>query len=888
MELDIKLWFGSVIAVATLLPDSVQADCVFAPTLGNDAYVCDSGTAAQLTDLQGDNSLTLPAGGTGEILGGVSLGPGRDTVLIQSGTIGGTVSQGGGVDDFVMTGGQIQALSQGDSRDTFLMSGGTIVGAFEDGDVARMSGGSIGRVDMKLDNNVFILTGGRILGNLVAGFGSDTVEISGGSIGGNLSVSGGNDNVTLSGGEIGGNALLSQGNDTFTWRGGGVVRGIVSLAGGDDTVLLSGLDDTVLGPTATINGDSGMDTVMLDNTLTASSARFINFERISLSNDSQLDLANQLYLGDVLTEPNTGSLNIDASSTLGADQSIIAAAVTGRRVEVNNAGLIDLTRSGDSASDRLTIVGNYTGDGGRLNLQSVLAGDEAASDRLVVSGGSLSGQTSIRVTNLQGQGALTQVNGIEVVEANRGAVSSESAFTLANNLSVGAYQYYLFKGGVTAGSENSWFLRSSVVAPAAPPMAAPPVVPVPPVLRPVTPPVTPPAEPEPEPVPVPEPEPPVIPPEEPELPAPSEPEVELPAPAPVAPFPPVDPATPGAPATQVPVAAIGSPVLPQARPGQSITLYRIEVPVYSIAPPAAALLALTSLGTFHERQGEQSLLREQGSVAAGWARAYGSHARQQWAGDVAPSFDGNIGGYQVGHDLYAVPGDSGYRQHAGLFVGSARLRGDVKGFALGFEDAAAGDIRLRGDSVGVYWTLIGPGGAYLDAVAMGTRFEGRSRSQRGYALDLDGHGVSLSLETGVPLPVGEHWVIEPQAQIIAQKIALDHAQDPVSKVSFDSQPYWRTRVGARLKGAYAVNGNAVEPYLRVNLWHSLEGQDTVTFDGNDRIKTDHASTLAQLGAGVAVQVSRDISLYLGADYMHNLDSQPQQAVQGTLGLRMSW
>jgi outer membrane autotransporter protein len=317
-------------------------------------------------------------------------------------------------------------------------------------------------------------------------------------------------------------------------------------------------------------------------------------------------------------------------------------------------------------------------------------------------------------------------------------------------------------------------------------------------------------------------------------------------------------------------------------------LYRIEVPAYSIAPPAAALLALNSLGSFHERQGEQSLLTERGALPAGWARTFGSHARQQWAGAAAPSFSGNIGGYQVGHDLFARLSDSGYRQHAGLFVGHARLDGEVRGFALGFADNESGDIRVQADSVGAYWTAIAPGGTYLDVVAMGTRFDGRSRSERGYKLDLDGHGVALSVESGYPIALSRHWVIEPQAQVVVQKISLDKAEDPVSKVAFDSQTYWRARLGARLKGKFAMADTPVEPYLRANLWHTFKGEDSVTFDDVDTLKTQHRTTQAQLGLGIAARLSKEVSVYLGGDYGRSLDSQPQESLQGNLGLRISW
>jgi outer membrane autotransporter protein len=132
------------------------------------------------------------------------------------------------------------------------------------------------------------------------------------------------------------------------------------------------------------------------------------------------------------------------------------------------------------------------------------------------------------------------------------------------------------------------------------------------------------------------------------------------------------------------------------------------VPLYAVVPPVAALLAQTSIGTFHDRQGEQSLLTEKGAVAAGWARTFGSHLRQSWSGTVAPSFDGSINGYQIGHDVYAWTSDSGMRQRVGLFASQSQLDGDVRGFNLGFKNAKAGDIRLDGDSLGAYWTLITP------------------------------------------------------------------------------------------------------------------------------------------------------------------------------------
>ncbi|PWB35195.1 autotransporter outer membrane beta-barrel domain-containing protein [Pseudomonas sp. SDI] len=448
---------------------NAQAACVTGPDSGgNDHYLCDSGTAPSLTDLTGNNTLTLPAGGTGT-LGSVSFGDGSDLVTVHAGTITGAVSQGGGIDGFLMTAGSIGSLAQGNGRDTFTMTGGTIVGAFEDGDVGKMTGGSIGRVDMKLDNNSWDQSGGRIIGSLVTGLGQDTITVSGNAfIGGNISTSAGVDIVTISGGEVAGNLLLSTGNDQFTWRDGGLIRGEVQMDTGDDTVTLSNLSETQLGLPAVINGNTGNDRLTFDHTSSSRGARYTNWESVFLNNGSVLTLNDTLLLGDAGS--GTGSLSVDGSSQIVSRGGSLSAAVAGQNVNVGNTGLIDLSTGGD-ALGRLIINGNYTGNNGTLKLNSVLAGDGAASDRLVVNQGAITGTTHLQVNNLGGAGAATSQNGIQVVEAANGATSSNGAFVQTQVLRAGAFDYRLFKGGVTAGSEQSWFLRSTVLAP--PPLPAP-------------------------------------------------------------------------------------------------------------------------------------------------------------------------------------------------------------------------------------------------------------------------------------------------------------------------------------------------------------------------------------------------------------------------------
>ncbi|HEK1009984.1 TPA: autotransporter outer membrane beta-barrel domain-containing protein [Pseudomonas putida] len=752
-------------------------------------------------------------------------------LTVSAGDTLGAVVQTPTIDDFTMTGGTVQSLNQGESYDTFSMSDGRIIGAFEDGDRAIFSGGRIGRVDLKLANNYFEMSQDTAVatlidGNLVSGFGNDTIILRGGTIGGNISTSGGVDTITISGGALRGNVLASAGDDVFNWSGGSI-GGRVDMGLGNDLATISNLDANTL--VNTLDGGDGNDSLRFSNSQVAGGALYPNWETISLTDNSGLTLDDTMTLGDANSA--TGTLSLDGSSALRSRQGTVAAFTEGQRATVINAGTIDLS-GGNDAQGRLTIKGDYQGNDGVLRVNSVLAGDDAASDRLVVSQGAISGSTRLLVNNLGGAGAATPQNGIQVVEARDGATSSATAFTQTQTLSAGAYDYRLFKGGVTAGSENSWFLRSTLVA-------APPVAPVTP-----------------------------------------EPGV------PVDPGTPVDPAVEPAATPPVAAPAPGQAELPAPVAGISTPLYRPEVPVYAAAPRGAALIARQALGTFHQRQGDQQLLDGQGGLPAAWGQAYGGTLRQQWSGTVSPSLDGDLYGFKVGQDLYARVSDSGYRQQVGVYVSHSRLDADVKGFALAVEDRSVGDLTLDGDSVGAYWTLVGPQRGYLDAVLQYTDLDGHARSQRGDKLNINGHAWTASVESGFPISVSERWTVEPQAQLIAQKVSLDSANDSISHVTYDAQVELTGRLGVRLEGSFTgSSARLLQPYAQVNLWHGDGGRDTLTFDGVDSIKTDYRYTSLQLEAGLVAQVNEALSLHGGVQYASNLDSRQQEASGVNLGVR---
>ncbi|MGM4892603.1 autotransporter family protein [Tardiphaga sp. 839_C3_N1_4] len=155
-----------------------------------------------------------------------------------------------------------------------------------------------------------------------------------------------------------------------------------------------------------------------------------------------------------------GAMNVLAGGTLQG---------TGTVCDTSNAGIV---APGNSIGT-LTVAGNYTGNGGTLQIETALGGDASPTDRLVVTGNT-AGSTNVRVINLGGTGAQT-VEGIKIIDvggASNGAFSLLGDYVIQGQQAVvgGAYAYTLQKNGVSTPTDGDWYLRSSLINP---PPAAP-------------------------------------------------------------------------------------------------------------------------------------------------------------------------------------------------------------------------------------------------------------------------------------------------------------------------------------------------------------------------------------------------------------------------------
>lgn len=323
-------------------------------------------------------------------------------------------------------------------------------------------------------------------------------------------------------------------------------------------------------------------------------------------------------------------------------------------------------------------------------------------------------------------------------------------------------------------------------------------------------------------------------------------------------------------------------------------LIRPEIPGYAVAPAMVREMGLATLGTFHKRQGDQTLLNSYGTMPGAWGRLFGQTNDQQWnttiAGlnfNLAPEFDGNIGGFQAGLDLLGRDHDGGAQDRLGVFYSYSQATGDLRGTTLGRSENPSGSLNVHGNGLGAYWTHIGPAGWYVDTVAIYTWLGGDASSGRGIGTEVGGGSFAASVEGGYPFFLGNGWTVEPQAQLIWQRVDLDDTRDAFSTIDHGVTDGFIGRLGARLESNTLVSGVPLKPFVDINLWHSFDATSPVIFNGR-AVVTDLGGTSLEVGGGISAQLSKFVSLYGGASFATDLDGDDHQSYSGNVGLRIRW
>ncbi len=181
------------------------------------------------------------------------------------------------------------------------------------------------------------------------------------------------------------------------------------------------------------------------------------------------------------TQINAGTLELASAGVIGGNATIApgarllalnAAAIQG---PVGNAGEFQVQGAvrtggfvnsgtlrlvGSTIGNTLTVNGDYEGQGGTVFLNTVLAGDDAPTDRLIVLGNTR-GSSWLQVNGVAGnQQGTTQ--GIRVVQVDG---QSDGVFTLQGRVVGGPFEYGLFQGSISAPADGDWYLRAQAVRP---------------------------------------------------------------------------------------------------------------------------------------------------------------------------------------------------------------------------------------------------------------------------------------------------------------------------------------------------------------------------------------------------------------------------------------
>ncbi len=864
-----SLAFGA--GTGTLNFNHTSAGYVFAPAIsGNGTVNVLAGTTILIADSTYTGGTTISAGtlqlgnggSTGSIVGNVAdngaLAFDHNNVFTVSGVISGT----GGL---AQVGSGITVLTADNSYtgptavNGGILQAGVAVSAFGSNSAVTINAGTLAL------NNY-----NETIGSLTGASGAAVTLGSG-----TLSAGVDNTSTAYAGTIIGTGGLNKDGAGTLTLTGSNTYSGGTTISAGTLQLGNGGSTGSIVGNVVD-NGSLAFDRV---DTLSFPGIITGTGSVIQAGAGTTILNANNPYTGGTTIAAGTlvigdpanpsaalsggGPITVASGATLGGYGSVTGSVTNSGTIAAGNAtpgfgtspastftiignlfnqGTVNLA-SDPIVGNVLAVQGNYVGAGGALNFNTVLASDNSPSDKLVISGGTGTGNTLVHVSNAGGSGAETQGNGILIVQAINGGTTAPGAFMLSSGeLRAGAFDYDLFRGGVS-GSPNDWFLRSDFV--------------VPPVVPPVMPPVVPPVS--------------VLP------------------PTPPGPLPPLPPFP-----TDPPPAPLPPGVYPIIGP---------ELATDGVVQPIARQLALTMLGTLHERIGDTLTDESAGPDAegwghSGWARFFGQQIDNRYQSFADPSTAGRLFGVQAGFDIWRGSFLPGHRDATGLYFAYGNAAMDVDGLvtntaATTYVHSRTGTVNLDAYSGGAYWTHYGPGGWYLDAVVQGTAYTGNATTQFAN-LPTTGSGIITSLEAGypIPLPLGPRFVLEPQGQILWQHVSFTQANDGLGAVALGSTSGATGRLGVR--GQWSIvtgDGQVWQPYVRANLWQNWGGEATTTFAGTDQVPLLQESTQLEFAAGVTTRLSTCMSLYAQAGYefaVGGTDGGRRQGIKGDFGLRLTF
>lgn len=352
------------------------------------------------------------------------------------------------------------------------------------------SGGTVlagGTVSVTADNNLGAASGGLTFngGTLQWGASFDTARsIALMQNNGTLDTKG--FNGTLNGVVGGAGGLIKNGAGTLTLTNANTYEGDTLVQAG--TLALTGTGSiaassrVVADGTFDISGTtagaaakslSGLGTVNFGGqTLTLTQANDTFSGQFAGTGDFILTGGYQALTGNSSTFAGASKVRggaLAVNGTLGGAMDVFGGRLQGNGTVGNTINHLGGVIAPGNSIGTLTIGGNYTSNGGALEIEAELGDDSSRTDLLIITGNSILGTeaTQIRVINVGGLGDETTGDGIRIVEV-QGATSDAGAFVLNGPAIGGAHSYKLFQNGIADPTDGDWYLRAAGLAPTTP------------------------------------------------------------------------------------------------------------------------------------------------------------------------------------------------------------------------------------------------------------------------------------------------------------------------------------------------------------------------------------------------------------------------------------
>ncbi len=303
----------------------------------------------------------------------------------------------------------------------------------------------------------------------------------------------------------------------------------------------------------------------------------------------------------------------------------------------------------------------------------------------------------------------------------------------------------------------------------------------------------------------------------------------------------------------------------------------------TISPSTQSVLALfnaapniwmSELSTLRSRMGEVRTSGEGG----GWIRAYGNRFNATTGAGV--DYEQRQSGMSFGADA-PVPVSNGQ-----LLIG---LLGGYSKSDLDLSRGTSGNV----DSyyVGAYGTWLSEEGYYVDGVLKLNTFNNESEVAMSDQTQAKGSykntGIGGSVEVGKHIKLADDFFLEPFAQMAAVVIQGDHyTLDNGLEAKNNRTQSVLGKVGTSVGRNIALkDGGVLQPYVRVAVAHEFARSNEVTVN-DTRFNNELFGSRAELGAGVAVSLSKRLQVHADFDYMKG--NNVEQPWGANVGVRFAF